>query len=132
METSWKDMRTHGIWVPEETSISITQHAVERYRSRARCLTPTVSIENEIRQQVHFGLENGLLFRADRFTFIAALKQAGKHRVCAVVRTGGSAGAPATLTVCTVLTIEMAERTFPHLLGLMDATREHLRSGATA
>jgi hypothetical protein len=104
-----------------ETSIHVTQHAIDRYGQRTRRRISEGRTTSEIIEEVVTAIDLGLLFAAGKLTYLAPLTTGVGSPVCAVLEVLGPAEKPIAVTVCTIVTMPMTVATFGHVPGLLSA-----------
>jgi hypothetical protein len=104
----------------EALQISVTRHAIQRYLARGLRHATSRQIEREIGTSVLAEIDFGTLFRVTGRTHLAVIATE-RRRLCAVLDVEGPVEKPFAITVCTVLTAEMAINSYGHLPGLIEA-----------
>jgi hypothetical protein len=109
----------------EVTAIRVTHHAVQRFCTRARTSVDHERIAVDIRRQILAALHGAMIHvAADRTTYLVPLSVRGGRPLCAVLAVAGPVEKPFAVTVCTVLSEEMAARSYGHVAGLLSAMDE--------
>jgi hypothetical protein len=91
------------------------RHAVRKYSVRGGSHISPAAMENCILDAI----DSGMLLNVGRNTHLALLKPKDVVKSFAVFKVAGPAEKPFAITVCTVLTAEMAINSFAFATGLM-------------
>ena len=112
---------------PAEPSITVTRHALDRYAERARLRAPAAALEATLRDHVLRGIAHGCVLRASAEIHLLPLQSPRGSWLCLIMRLTGQAANPAAVFVYTILTEDMAIKTFGHVIGLIDEMASRTR-----
>ncbi len=103
-------------------AVTVTEHALERYRQRARRTGTARRLASEITAAIRSAVDLELVLSTSGGAHVAPLVARGVA-MCAVLDVRGPSMKPFAVTVCTILTMEMAIKTFGHVPGLITTMR---------
>lgn len=95
-----------------EPAITVSRHAIQRHLLRARMAAGQESVARQLRVAVQEAVDRQDLRQIDRSTFLAAIYNASREPLWAVLRVSGPSEKPFAIVVCTVLTSAMVTRSF--------------------
>jgi hypothetical protein len=100
-------------------AVSVSRHAVHRYADRGGSHVSPAAMEREIKKCILDAIDSGMLLNVGRNTHLAPLKAKDVVKSFAVLKVAGPVEKPFAITVCTVITAEMAINSFTFATGLM-------------
>jgi hypothetical protein len=117
MGTGWSIHPTH--MDDSEVTISIARHALQRYKHRAGSRISSSNVARRIRKCILDAIELGTLINISGAGQLALVTADTGANVFAVLEVTGPPEKPFAVTVCTIITAQMAIDSFGYTIGLM-------------